>query len=70
VLVYAIKDATTGEWWSHNRWGTVTSIPDLYATRKPAEWQTSEKGKCGMGLRWLYNSKRIPTIIEMNLTEV
>lgn len=67
MIVYAIKDAKTGRWWSHNRWGTVTSIPDLYAQRKRAEWQISEDGKCGMGLRWRPDCK--PTIVEMNLTE-
>lgn len=68
MIVYAIKDATSGAWWSHNHWGTITSIPDLYAKRKSAEWQISDKGKCGNGLRWRPTYK--PTIVEMNLTEV
>lgn len=68
MIVYGIKDATTGEWWSHNHWGTVSSIPDLYSTRKRAEYQLRD-GKLGLGLRWEYNRHRKPTIIEMNLTE-
>lgn len=67
MIVYAIKDANTGIWWSQNSWGTPTAIPDLYQTRKRAEWQMTE-GKCGNGLRWRPNHK--PVIVEMNLTEV
>jgi hypothetical protein len=66
MIVYAIKDATSGVWWSHNHWGNASSIPDLYSTRNRAELQMT-KGKCGNGLRWRPNHK--PTIVEMNLTE-
>ena len=67
MLLYAIKDAKTGKWWSHNHWGTVTSVPDLYIDRKRAEWQISDEGKCGMGLRWRPECK--PVIVEMELYE-
>ena len=66
MIVYAIKDATSGVWWSQNCWGTATASPDLYSKRSRAEWQIA-KGKCGNGLRWRPNHK--PTIVEMNLTE-
>ena len=36
---YYIKDRNTGDLWSRNRWGTATSIPDLYATQRAAQRQ-------------------------------
>ncbi len=31
VYAYYIKDTISGSMWSRNRWGTNTSLPDLYA---------------------------------------
>ena len=38
---YYIKDRNTGDLWSRNRWGTATSIPDLYTTTKACNRQRS-----------------------------
>ena len=36
---YYIKDTNTGCLWSRNRWGSSTSLPDLYATFHAASKQ-------------------------------
>ena len=36
---YYIKDTASGKMWSRNRWGTSTSLPDLYANTRAAQKQ-------------------------------
>jgi len=69
MIVYAIKDGVTGDWWSRNHWGNPTSIPDLYSDRKRAESQAFKKGKCAFLATREWHAHRKPTIIQMNLTE-
>lgn len=65
MIVYGIKDTLTDRWWSHNRWGTESSIPDLYSSIEKAKHQI-EKGKIAI------NSKHnpvYPVVFELTLTE-
>ena len=53
---YYIKDRNTGDLWSRNRWGSSTSIPDLYATKKAVDRQ------CNTGKVSLSGSHRRPVV--------
>ena len=46
---YYIKDRNTGDLWSRNRWGTDTSIPDLYTTTNAAYRQRTT-GKVSLSI--------------------
>jgi hypothetical protein len=67
MVVYAIKDSISGNWWSHNRWATPTSIPDLYITEQKAQHQI-DKGKISINRRF-FPTKIEPVIVKLNLTE-
>ena len=65
MTVYGIKDTLTNRWWSHNKWATETSIPDLYSSIERAKYQI-EKGKIA-----LYAKRNLvyPVVFELTLTE-
>jgi hypothetical protein len=68
MLVYGIKDTISGEWWSRNKWGTVNSIPDLFLTRKNAEYQTKGNGKLAFIMKCDWNvGERNPVLVEIEL---
>lgn len=67
MIVYAIKDTLTDRWWSHNRWGTESSIPDLYSSIEKAKHQI-EKGKIAINAK--YTPVPVyPVVFELILTE-
>jgi len=42
MKLFMIRDKDTKAIWSRNGWGVGTSTPDLYQTRKAAQWQVDE----------------------------
>jgi len=68
MKVFAIIDTSTNNYWSRNRWATPTSIPDLFKTRKAADYQVSGDGKCNHINRWIPSIQ--PKIVEMRLIKL
>ena len=62
MKVWYIKCKWTDERWSHNRWGTTTSLPDLYSRQWRAQAQI-DHGKVGH----LIPTDRMPIIKEAEL---
>lgn len=65
MIVYGIRDTLTNRWWSHNRWGTETSIPDLYSSIERAKHQI-EKGKIAFDLK---RNLVYPVVFQLTLSE-
>lgn len=65
MTVYGIKDTHTNRWWSHNKWGTETSIPDLYSSIERAQYQI-KKGKIALDVN---RNLVYPVVVELTLTE-
>lgn len=65
MIVYGIKDTLTNRWWSHNKWGTETSIPDLYSSIERAKLQI-EKGKIAFDVK---RNLVYPVVFQLTLSE-
>lgn len=61
---YTIVDHRNGNVWSRNRWGNPNSTPDLYATKKAAQYQL-DKGKLALNQRW---NPTKPVIVQVEVT--
>jgi len=65
---FMIVDESSGNIWSRNGWKTPTSTPDLYQTKKAAEYQTLGDGKMFYISKYLPNIR--PLIIPVKLVKV
>ena len=63
MKLFMIRQTETKRIWSRNGWGVQTSTPDLYQTRKAAQWQIDE-GKVASLARWWPN---LSEIVEVEL---